>query len=63
VLNAAGKAAVRIFWFSILIIQNNSCTAVYIVKLTCKWGCHGQKMGQTATEEREGGRDNMYLLV
>ena len=63
-LNAAGKAAVRMFWFSIQIIQNISCTAAYIVRLTYKWGSHGQKMGQTATEGRGGGgRDNMYLLV
>jgi len=51
----AGKAAVRMFWFSIRIIQNISCTVAYIVKLTCKWGSHGQKMGQTAIEGKGGG--------
>jgi hypothetical protein len=57
----AAKASVRMFWFSVQIIQNIYCTAAYTVKLTSKWRSHGQKMGQTASGGR--GEDYMYLLV
>ena len=62
-LNAAGKEAVRMFWFSIQIIQNISCTATYIVKLTCKLGGHGQEMGRRAIGGEGRGGHYVCLLV